>query len=133
MTFTINKSVIHDDDFEIVLPIKLNNGNVGRTTHYGASARRRKAYENLLRSLGLVKTPPEHRQRIVVIRLLGKGEKYYDSDSLGRGNVKEILDSMTACGFWKDDSYKHLEVHYGQDASDRKNGFAVKIQVRKIN
>lgn len=64
--------------------------------------------------------------------MLGKAEKYYDTDSLGRGNAKELIDAMTAAGFWKDDSYKHLEVHYGQDDSDRANGFMTKIQVRKI-
>lgn len=87
----INKSVIFDENFEIVLPVKLLNGNTGRTVHWSSSAKRRKQYEFLLRSLGLVKNPPDYRQRIVVIRLLGKGERFYDTDSVGRSSAKELI------------------------------------------
>jgi hypothetical protein len=133
MNLTELNNLIKQETFLIPLPIKLTNGNVGRTTHFGASAKRRMEYEKLIKTLGLVKEPPFYRQSVVVARVLGKGEKYYDPDSLQRGNLKEIIDALVACGWFVDDSYKWIElVNCIQDGSDRSQGPAIRIYVTKV-
>lgn len=119
------------EEFSIVLPIELDNGNTGRTKHFSQASKRRKQYEGVLRRMGLVKEPPAYQQHVTITRILGRGQRYYDLDSLCRGNAKELLDAMTACGWWKDDSYKWLTgVDFRQDANRRTLGPAIEVHVR---
>lgn len=116
----------------VYLPIALTNGNTGRTTHFGASAKRRREYEHVVRMKYGQLLPPNFKQRVTVIRVLGKGEKFWDPDSVLRGSAKELLDALVACGFANDDSSAWLEAVDGrQDASERTEGPAVKIILEK--
>jgi hypothetical protein len=128
-----NKKLLEAENFAVILPVELTNGNEGRTKHFGASNKRRQEYEELFRTLGFVRTPPDYRQTVTLTRILGKRQRFYDPDSLMRGNVKEIIDALTACGWWHDDSFKWLEsVEARQDGSKTQKGWAIRIDVRKV-
>lgn len=115
---------------EIRLPIKLTNGNGGRTKHYAASARLRKEYEALIRSLYGQQTPYPYPVSVKVTRALGKGERLFDFSSGFRGNYKEIEDSLVVCGFFHDDSPTWIRsVCFYQDDRRRSEGPCIEIEV----
>lgn len=94
--------------FEIELPIELTNGNDGRGSKWFRSSVVRKRIEAVLRKLNLVREPFTHPVRVVVTRKWGKGQRSWDSSSIGRGNYKEIEDACVACGWFVDDSTKWI-------------------------
>jgi len=115
-----------------ILPVELTNGNEGRTKHFGQSASRRKKYEKQLCQLGLVREPFPCCVDVVVTRILGPRQQLMDSTSLGRGNWKEIEDALVACGWFVDDSPKHIRhTLFRQDALRRDIGPATMIEVFK--
>lgn len=73
------------------LPIDLSNSNTGRGHHWAASSKRRKEYERIITTLYGKAKPPDCRQRLSITRILGKGQRFYDPDSLGRGAAKELV------------------------------------------
>lgn len=93
---------------ERVVPIELTNGNDGRTKHFGQSAKRRKQYAKALRLLGWKREPFTIPVRVRVTRLLGKGQRFWDSSSCGRGNWKEIEDALVELGWFVDDGPKWI-------------------------
>jgi hypothetical protein len=114
----------------ITLPIELTNGNDGRGNDWMVSNSRRKQYEKLIRQLGLVRSPFEFPVIIYVVRILGPKQRLWDSSSVGRGNWKEIEDSLVACGWFKDDSTKHIvNTFFYQDETRRDEGPCVEIIV----
>ena len=52
-----------------------------------------------------------------MIRLLGKGQRLWDYDSIGRGSAKELLDAVVATGWFVDDGPQWITgCRYDQDA-----------------
>ena len=114
----------------IILPIKLTNSNSGRGHHWGASAAFRDKVEKKLRTLGLARSPFAMPVSITVTRILGKGERLWDSSSILRGNWKEIEDALVAIGWFVDDSPKHIVWTNGrQDDTRREKGPAVELEI----
>ena len=104
----------------LVLPIELTNGNEGRSKHWAPAHKRRKEYELTIRSEYPHPKPVKTPVKLTVTRVLGKGQRRFDADSLGRGNAKEIIDALVAVGFLPDDGPKHVvEVDYRQDSVTR--------------
>ncbi len=91
-----------------LLPIELTNGNTGRGHKFWASNKERKNAELLIRSRGLVRKPFAFPVVVRVIRMMRKGQRHWDSSSIGRGNWKEIEDALVACGWFHDDSHKWI-------------------------
>ena len=98
------------------LPIELDNGNYGRTTHFGRSASRRKKYEKIIRSIYGQQTPLGIQVDVVVRRILGPKQRFWDSSSVLRGNWKEIEDALVACGFFVDDAPPYIRLTLGTQA-----------------
>lgn len=115
---------------DVTLPIELTNGNDGRGLKWFSSAKVRKTMEATLRTLGLVRKPFDRPVRVLVIRIVGKGQRLWDHSSTGRGNWKEIEDAMVVCGWFVDDGPKWITgVSFYQDDTQRHVGPAVRVIV----
>lgn len=112
------------------LPIELTNGNDGRGSKWFSSAKNRKEYEAAMRSRGFCRVPFSGPVRVHVTRILGKGQKLWDSSSIGRGNWKEIEDALVAVGWFVDDGPKYItETRFFQDDTRREIGPVVEVEV----
>ena len=117
----------------IRLPIELTNGNEGQQKAWGKASRTRKTMERNLRKLGLVFEPYRGKVTVTVVRVLGKGQRLWDSSSRLRGNYKQLEDAMVACGWFTDDSPKHIKDTIAQeDDTQRANGPAIDIYIKEI-
>jgi hypothetical protein len=115
---------------KIILPIKLTNGNTGRGTAWYMSASFRKKVEKKLRGLGLARSPFAMPVTVTVTRILGKGERMWDSSSVLRGNWKEIEDALVAMGWFVDDSTEYIHTTDGrQDDTRRNKGPAIELEI----
>ena len=111
----------------LTLPIRLTNDNGGRTQHWSRAAKRKSDYQTAVRLIGGKRLPFAVPVRLTVTRIIGPRERLWDADSIGRGSVKELIDSLVACGWLNDDGPKWVtEVAYRQEI-DRKRGPAVRI------
>jgi len=118
---------------KLSLPIELTNGNEGRRKHWGSAARRRKEYAATIGLLYGRHLPVPTPVRITVVRVLGKGQRRWDPDSIGRGNAKEIIDAIVAVGLLPDDSPKHVRaVHYRQDETRRSDGPSTEVLIETV-
>ena len=114
------------------LPIELTNGNNGRGNKWYRSSNVRKAIETKLRAMDLVREPFEFPVTISLTRILGPRQGFWDADSILRGNSKELIDALVAVGWFHDDGPKFVTGVSGwQDASQRDNGPAVVVEVRR--
>jgi hypothetical protein len=112
------------------LPIELTNGNDGRGGRWFSSAKVRKVIEAKLRELELVREPFVIPVTVHIKRILGAGQRFWDADSILRGNSKELIDALVAVGWFVDDGPKYItEVTASQDASQRENGPSVVVTV----
>lgn len=117
----------------LVLPIELTNGNDGRTKHFGQAAARRRRFEATVRLLHDHPKPVATPVRITVTRVLGRGQRLWDADSVGRGNAKELIDAIVAVGFLPDDGPRHVTaVDYRQDATRRGDGPSTEITIEAL-
>ena len=114
----------------IVLPIELTNGNDGRGYAWQRSASRRK---KLGKQLAAYRREPFSVPVVVeVTRILGKGQRLWDSSSIGRGSYKEIEDTLVELGWFVDDGPKWIvQTIFAQTANRRDEGPAVEIVVRE--
>ena len=115
---------------DITLPIELTNNNNGQGRAWFSSAKVRKSLQRDLLALGHKRKPFDHKVKVVITRILGKGQRLWDSSSVLRGNHKQLEDAMVECGWFHDDSPEFITVTLGlQDATQRKNGPAVRVQI----
>ena len=114
----------------IILPIELTNGNDGRGYAWQRSAARRKKLGKMLAPLR--RKPFSVPVVVEVTRILGKGQRLWDSSSVGRGNWKEIEDTLVELGWFHDDGPKWIvQTIFAQTADRRDEGPAVEIVVKK--
>ncbi len=113
------------------LPIELTNGNDGRGHAFWRTNKRRADIELALQ--------PYRRQPfaccvdITLTRVLGKGQRLWDADSVLRGNAKELIDSLVAVGWFVDDGPKWIRhVDGRQDATRRKDGPCTVIEITEV-
>ena len=112
------------------LPFELTNGNDGRGSKWFSSAKLRKKFEDDLRNLRMVRSPFLFPVKVHVVRVLGKGQREWDSSSILRGNYKEIEDALVACGWFHDDSPKFItETTASQDISRRSSGPFIELTI----
>jgi hypothetical protein len=111
-----------------VFRIELTNGNDGRGSKWFRTAAVR---QRIARTLANERrTPFEHPVEIRITRILGANQRLWDADSVGRGNAKELIDSLVELGWFHDDGPKWItHCDYRQDAQSRASGPAVMIEV----
>ncbi len=112
----------------IRLPFELTNGNDGRGSKWFRSAKLLDKYESQLRRLGFVRTPLDFPVIVHVTRILGPGQRMWDSSSCGRGNWKEIEDALVAVGWFRDDGPKWIrETRFFQGPREDKPAILVEL------
>lgn len=105
------------------LPGRLTNGNDGRGNKWFSSAKVRKKIEDDLRRAGMARSEPyRFPVKCTWVRILGKGERLWDSSSVLRGNVKEYEDALVAVGWFVDDSPRYITMTFGAQDGCRRNG-----------
>lgn len=124
----------YQKDYRIVIDRELKNGNNGQTKHWSNSHKERKGWSEAIKdayaiSLNGTEFPldaflscaaPEGTQGLVITRVLGKGQRLWDADSVLRGSAKQLVDSLVEAGVARDDCPKYIEFVVGlQDASQR--------------
>lgn len=113
--------------------IKPSNRNAGRGFSYHGTAKERDQIEAYLRAYGLTRKPFNHRVDVVLVRIIGPGKRRWDADSVLRGNAKELMDSLVACGWFHDDGpawIRHVDGR--QDDKRRAEGPAWEIIVNEV-
>ena len=115
----------------VELPIELTNGNDGRGNRWFKPAGIRKKIEAVLRLTGQVRGKPFQRGVLLrITRVLGVRQQLWDSDSIGRGNSKELVDSLVAVGWFEDDGPKHIrETQFAQYVPDKRGKPSVIVEV----
>ena len=114
------------------LPIELTNGNEGRSKKWFKSAAQREQYYLILKCIGFARKPFPEQVDVRVTRIYGEGDRPWDPSSIGRGNYKEIEDSLVALGWWHDDSAKWIRQCDFRQHADRSEKPAVMIEVFAI-
>ena len=119
----------------VTLPFALTNGNDGRGGRWFSSAKLRKKFEAYLRAEYPAREPFDFPVVVHVTRIVGKGQRLWDSSSIGRGSWKEWEDAMVAVGFFHDDGPKYItETRFFQDDSRRDEGPKIEVSIfRKGN
>lgn len=67
------------------------------------------------------------KRRVIMTRLMGKGEKTYDQDNL-IGGCKPILDALTRNDIIVDDSKRWLVIHYKQERDRNNPGLHIRVE-----
>lgn len=117
----------------VMLPVVLTNGNEGRSKSWYRPARQRQEFERLLQLQGLGRSPLDYPVQVTVCRVLGHGERLWDSSSVLRGNYKELEDALVACGWFHDDGPRWIRATWGiQDGTRRDQGPAVELRIRSV-
>lgn len=115
---------------DVTLPIELTNNNQGQGHKWFSSAKARKVMERDLLALGQRREPFAGKVKVVITRILGKGQRLWDSSSVLRGNYKQLEDALVSIGWFHDDSPRYITVTLGlQDAAQRDVGPAIRIQI----
>lgn len=122
----------HDLPATLRLPIELLNGNTGRGNRWFRSSVVRQQIERTLRLLGLARKPYTVPVSLTITRIVGKGQRLWDADSIGRGNAKELVDAMVAVGFFVDDSAKYVGTVDYRQRVERHSLPEVEIEIHEL-
>ena len=117
----------------IIVPLDMRNDN-SSSTHwragYAKSKQAQRAFDN-----GTVTVEPYHDRdkpvNLVVTRVLGKGQRRWDADSILRGRqAKALVDCLTKDGWINDDGPRWVALALGNQIDNtRDKGPAVIISV----
>jgi len=114
-------------NYKIVIDRELKNGNNGQSKHWGTSHKERAAWLKKVKDAYVIEPngnesmlvdfldcyhPPQY-QGLLITRHLGKNQRFFDPDSVLRGNGKQAVDSLIEIGVAPDDSIKHLKFVIG--------------------
>jgi hypothetical protein len=115
------------------IPIPLSNNNTGQSRHWSAANKSKQTFAKVLSTLNYRATPPPYKQRVTITRVLGRGERLWDADSVLRGSAKQLLDSLVDAGFFHDDGPKWItEVSGKQDDSQRSKGPSIRVEIEAV-
>ncbi len=125
--------------FTLTVDKELKNNNVGRSAHWSSAHKQKKEWTNALKKADVVTEsglalplqafieevlngqPVQQKVGIVFKRVLGKRQRMFDSDSILRGNAKELLDAVVDSGLLVDDNVKHVAWCIGLQDDKRKD------------
>ena len=121
--------------FSIEVKIDMSNRNAGTGGAWYKSANVKKAMDiAVLEAMQLIpdkykdELPLPLKVNLVVTRIVGKGQRFFDPDSVLRGDAKQLIDAIVTCGILRDDSYRNIDYVLGrQDSTRRKEGPMVTV------
>jgi len=132
--------------FTMVLKEKLTNNNAGQGRGWHRSAKDRKTMDAKVSqsmivtynedgtmsyapfSESLAGTQLSDLVVLIVTRVLGKGERKWDADSVLRGNSKQMLDAIVGSRLLADDNPKYVALVVGmQDDTRREIGPLIEV------
>mgnify|MGYP006370203129 CR=1 FL=1 len=113
---------------DIVLPIELSNRNDGQGHSFWRTVAEKKVFS---KQLSFYKRQPfQIGTFVAVTRILGKRQQLWDYSSGLRGSWKQLEDALVDAGWWYDDGPEYITgIIFRQDASQRDNGPAIRIQI----
>jgi hypothetical protein len=113
---------------DIILPVELSNRNDGQGHSQWRTQKDKKQFGKLL--FDYKREPFRIPTFVVVTRLLGDRQRFWDYDSGLRGSWKQLQDALVDAGWWHDDGPEYITgIYFQQDARDRNCGPAVRVQV----
>lgn len=122
------------------VPYELKNYNAGQGRHWGMThTEKRRAFKSVqnARCFGMgaggaslsdfarveLHSPLDFPVNLVLERVLGKGQRVWDADSVLRGSAKQLIDSIVDAGLLVDDGPKWVHLVVGtQNGSRRDDG-----------
>jgi len=117
----------------LVLPIQLRSKNDRDKMHYRQRSALKKSYQDIVTLKHQRRTPtPTVKQRAVVTRIKGPRERDWDEQNIGAGTAIELIDALTAAGYWRDDNPAWLETRFAQASSKTIKGPAVLVEIFEV-
>ncbi len=115
------------------LPIQLLSKNARDKLHYRARHKLRRDYGAVIElTYPRREEPPRVKQRVTVTRVLGSRERLFDEQNVGAGSAVELIDALTAAGFWVDDAPRWLETAFKQGDHLGVKGPAVVVEIEPL-
>ena len=115
------------------LPIQLLSKNARDKLHYRARHKLRRDYQAIIElTYPRRGEPPRVKQRVTVTRVLGPQERLFDGQNVGAGSAVELIDALTAAGFWVDDAPRWLETAFEQGDHPGVKGPAVVVGIEPL-
>lgn len=122
------------DSLTLILPIQLLSKNARDKLHYQARNKLRQQYQDIIQTKYPRRAePPQVRQRATVTRILGPRERRFDQQNIGAGTAIELVDALTAAGYWVDDNETWLETRFEQGSSKKLKGPAVAVEIEVLS
>lgn len=126
-------AVAASEPLTLILPIQLLSKNARDKLHYRARHKLRQDYQNIIRTKYPRRgEPPQVKQHATVTRIMGQRERLFDQQNIGAGSAVELIDALTAAGYWVDDAPRWLETAFRQDNSPTVTGPAVMVEIRSL-
>ena len=125
--------------FTVTVNKELKNNNTGRSAHWSSAHKEKQSWLraldgadvmtatgesldlNTFRTYVLNDKPLAQIVGLAVRRVLGPRQRFFDADSILRGNVKEGVDSFVTAGILSDDNIKHVAWCVGLQDDTRKS------------
>lgn len=125
--------------FTLTIDFELKNRNDGQGRSWHSSAKDRKLAEKAVRDCTVVtEVEPgvmvgipfsdacssmtlDGPVALIVTRVLGKGQRLWDADSVLRGSAKQVIDAIVATGLLVDDGPKYVALVVGQQDDTRRD------------
>ena len=116
----------------LILPIQLLSKNVRDRLHWRKQRQLKTDYLNIIRAKYHLRATPQTKQRATVTRVRGPRERDFDEQNIGAGSAIELIDALTAAGYWVDDSPTWLETNFRQTAGGKVKGPAVVVEIEVL-
>jgi hypothetical protein len=113
----------------LLLPIQLLSKNVRDRLHWRKQRKLKADYLDIIRAKYPQPVTPQVKQRATVTRIKGPRERDFDEQNIGAGSAIELIDALTAAGYWVDDSPAWLETRFAQCSHKTVKGPAVIIEI----
>jgi hypothetical protein len=122
------------DPLTLILPIQLLSKNGRDKLHFRDRHKLWRQYQGIINLKYPRKEPaPQVKQRATLTRIRGPRERDFDQQNIGAGSAIELIDALTAAGYWKDDSPTWLETEFKQSASGKIQGPAVIVEIEVLS